>query len=653
LTSDIANSGTAVLTVFNPAPGGGLSNTYTIVVSTPNRPPAIRALSLQKQQGSPALNIAIASVSDDEQASSTLSVKVNGSGTANVNGVTISNLSISSEGTVTANILASCEATNATYNLTATDNAGSTVSTQLNVTVTANTPPVLVYANHSIEFDGQTTIAPTIVPVDNGSISSIVVQDQGGFGGSITVNNNTGLISISSAQPSGTHVIIIRAKDNCGASIDAKFILTVNKASTVVRLSSSADKSVFGQLVTLTATVVPTSQLSSVPSGSVTFTDGTTTLCVSSINSSGTAICSVDNLSIGQRLLTAVYDGDDKYQGYTSTVLSHNVDKAATSTTVSLSRNSSLEGEPVTFSSAVSVVSPGKGIPSGAVSIKLGTTNICNINLTGSGRVECNYAIPSAGAYSVIATYSGDNNFAGSASQILQQIVNPRTANLAVSISVTPGRVSNGTIITYTISVTNNGPANATQLVVTDNLPASVSFRSCSANNGGSCGGVGNNRTVTYASLASATTATVRLEAVPNCASLSSGEIINTVSVTSAIPEQNLDDNSATAIVSAAPGQARITLSNSAGAFDFGSIAINQESSHPPPSNNFVIENMGCRPLNLGLTVNRLSTDVGTTRITNLDDSSTFPIALVNDDRVETPLVFSGGSGQVRVNGGQ
>src|SRR5205085_2877258 len=53
---------------------------------------------------------------------------------------------------------------------------------------------------------------------------------------------------------------------------------TVNKASTATALASSANPSVFAQPVAFIATVSPVAPGGGVPSGTVTFKDGTTTL---------------------------------------------------------------------------------------------------------------------------------------------------------------------------------------------------------------------------------------------------------------------------------------------------------------------------------------------------------------------------------------
>ena len=118
------------------------------------------------------------------------------------------------------------------------------------------------------------------------------------------------------------------------------------------------------------------------------------------------------------------------------------------------------------------------------------------------------------------------------------------SADLSITKSDSPDPVTTGSDVTYTILVTNNGAANAQSVVVNDDLPGSVSLVSCAANNGGVCGGSGNNQTITFPSLASGASATITLVATANGGAGST--ISNTATISSATPDANIGNNSAT-----------------------------------------------------------------------------------------------------------
>jgi hypothetical protein len=79
---------------------------------------------------------------------------------------------------------------------------------------------------------------------------------------------------------------------------------------------------------------------------------------------------------------------------------------------------------------------------------------------------------------------------------------------------------------------------------VTDNLPASLTFVSCSSTGNGVCGGSGNNRIVSFNSLASGASATMTIVANLDC-SVSNGQSIgNAASVTSIVRDPVSGNNS-------------------------------------------------------------------------------------------------------------
>jgi len=100
-------------------------------------PPTITAASgVSREQGAPSSNSEIATVSDNEDPPASLTVTVNGSASATVNGVTVSNIAVDSSGKVTADVVASCSSSTAHFTLRVTDSCDNFAEATLTITVT-------------------------------------------------------------------------------------------------------------------------------------------------------------------------------------------------------------------------------------------------------------------------------------------------------------------------------------------------------------------------------------------------------------------------------------------------------------------------------------------------------------------------------------
>jgi uncharacterized repeat protein (TIGR01451 family) len=123
------------------------------------------------------------------------------------------------------------------------------------------------------------------------------------------------------------------------------------------------------------------------------------------------------------------------------------------------------------------------------------------------------------------------------------------TSDLSVSMTASPSPVTAASNITYKITLSNNGPDTAVNIALSDSLPAGTSFVSCNSTAGGICGGVGNNRSVSFSSLASAASATIMIVASVDCSNADGTIISNTVNESSLTPDTNLTNDSFTASV--------------------------------------------------------------------------------------------------------
>ncbi|HSB11109.1 MAG TPA: HYR domain-containing protein, partial [Blastocatellia bacterium] len=120
-------------------------------------------------------------------------------------------------------------------------------------------------------------------------------------------------------------------------------------------------------------------------------------------------------------------------------------------------------------------------------------------------------------------------------------------ADVSLTMSASTTTPKPGDKVTYTITVTNNGPEIANNVVVTDNLPDHLSFASCASTGGGVCGGTGNSRMVTFPLMATNASATITFEATVNSSVANGTRIDNTATVTSAASDPIASNNTATA----------------------------------------------------------------------------------------------------------
>ncbi|MGA7572657.1 MAG: Ig-like domain repeat protein, partial [Terriglobales bacterium] len=222
---------------------------------------------------------------------------------------------------------------------------------------------------------------------------------------------------------------------------------TGTAVATTTKVTSSSNPSVFGQSVTFTATVA--SQGPGTPTGTVTFTYGSTTLCNAVALSGGTATCAYSALPVGSDVVTAAYSGDANFASSSGTV-SQTVHQASTTLTLISSLNPSGLDSPVTFTATITPQYGGQA--SGTVSFKDGSTTLGSSAVSGnlSSLTTSGLAF---GTHSITAIYSGDSNFTGSTSNTLTQVVTKATTTTTLLSSINPS--VQGKPVTFTASVSS------------------------------------------------------------------------------------------------------------------------------------------------------------------------------------------------------
>ena len=113
-------------------------------------------------------------------------------------------------------------------------------------------------------------------------------------------------------------------------------------------------------------------------------------------------------------------------------------------------------------------------------------------------------------------------------------------ANLAVSLTAAPDPAVAGTNLSYTLAVTNLGPASASSVTLTDTLPASVTFVSASPG----CINLGNNIVCNLGTVPNGGATNYTVVVTPTAGGL----ITNSLAVTSTTPNPNPSSTTATVV---------------------------------------------------------------------------------------------------------
>lgn len=224
---------------------------------------------------------------------------------------------------------------------------------------------------------------------------------------------------------------------NFAASQSAS-ITQVVMANTSTSTSSSAPLAVFGQSVTLTATVAVVKPAVGLPTGQVTFKEGNQVLGTGTLDGSGKATLTISNLSVGSHQIYASYGGDANFRPSVS-VITQTIGRAATTAKVATSSASTVFGQSVTFTASVAVASPGNGKPTGTVTFKDGTKVLATVAIDANGKAIYSTSSLPVGSHSITVIYNGDANFKASVQSSVTQTVNKATtSSTVVASNLTP-----------------------------------------------------------------------------------------------------------------------------------------------------------------------------------------------------------------------
>jgi hypothetical protein len=240
----------------------------------------------------------------------------------------------------------------------------------------------------------------------------------------------------TAALTPGTHQIVAAyAGDaNNSASSSVALVEIVNQIGTTTALTSTPNPANAGAPVTMTATVAIAAGATAdgAITGTVTFTDGSTTLGTAPVNASGQAVLTVTTLTVGTHAIIATYNGNTNYAGSNSSAVGEVINSTGTTVTLNASASPVIAGQIETFTA--SLVSVTGGIPTGTVAFKDGGAVIGTGTVNAQGIATFSSTTLAVGTHTMTAVYSGDANYQPSTSAAVQVVVQlaPTTTSLAL-----------------------------------------------------------------------------------------------------------------------------------------------------------------------------------------------------------------------------
>jgi len=340
------------------------------------------------------------------------------------------------------------------------------ISAPLNQAVLEGTSTTLVSSANPTAPGQSVTFTATVTAAGGGGVApdgTVTFSDGAASLATVALSAGGVATCTTATLANGSHAITATYSGDAAHQVSGSVSTLLRQEVLVasqVAISSTPNPSNYGDAVTFTVTA--TTSGTAVPTGTANILDAGAQIWMATLSgSTGAGTFTTSTLAVGSHSITAVYLGDANNAPSTSADLIQVVNKAVvnkaqTSTTVSAAANPVTIGAPVALTASVQTAH-GTATPTGAVSFtdtfNGATVTLGGAPLSATGVATINPAL-AVGLHSIVATYGGDGNDAGSASAPLTVTVQLPVTTTVLASSADPSAADSA--VTFTATVTGN-----------------------------------------------------------------------------------------------------------------------------------------------------------------------------------------------------
>ena len=356
-------------------------------------------------------------------------------------------------------------------------------------TCRATSTTTLISSSSTSSFGQSVTFTATVSGVAGTATGTVTFKDGSTTLGTGTLDSNGQATLMTSALSVGSHSVTAEygGDSTYNVSTSSALTQTVSKMSTSTVLASSLNPAVYGQSITLTATVSSANLPShvftrniSAPSGTVSFYKDGTLFGTATLNA-GTATLTTSVLTPGSYSFTATYAGDSMFVTSTSNALTQVVNQSVSTVALSSAVNPVAFKQFVTLTATVNVEVRGALAPTGIIIFRDGTDVLGTISINSADQAVLRTTNLTIGSHTITAEYSGDSNYQGQTSADLTQSVEKGITTTTLSSSANPSSFGQSIALTATVIARNGTPTGSVEFYDGGQLLGSASLNGSTA----------------------------------------------------------------------------------------------------------------------------------------------------------------------------